>query len=151
MNRDITVEEIKQTIKKLKNEKALENGSIANKLIKCSDDLLLVKLEKLFHKIFKTDGYSNSWNEGLFLSIHKPGEKSNPNNYRGIILSNSLDKLFNTILYDRLTTKLQNVNIVSPAQAGFHKDYRTSDYIITIFSLIKKYVTKDKYLYILLC
>ena len=66
MNRDIIIEEIKQTIKKLKNEKALENGSIANERIKCSDDLLSVKLEKLFNKIFKTDVYSNSWNEGLF-------------------------------------------------------------------------------------
>ena len=151
MNRDIIIEEIKQTIKKLKNEKALENGSIANERIKCSDDLLSVKLEKLFNKIFKTDVYSNSWNEGLFFSIHKSSDKANPNNNQGIILSISLGKLFNTILYDRLTTKPQNVNIVSSAQAGFHKDHRTSDHIFTLFSLIKKYVTKGKYLYILLC
>ena len=151
MNRDIIIEEIKQTIKKLKNEKALENGSIANERIRCSDDLLSVKLEKLFNKIFKTDVYSNSWNEGLFFSIHKSNDKVNPNNNRGIILSISLGKLFNTILYDRLTTKLQNVNIVSSAQAGFHKDHITSDHIFTLFSLIKKYVTKGKYLYILLC
>ena len=115
MNRDITIEELKQTIKKLKNEKALENGSIANEIIRCSDDLLLVKLEKLFNKIFKTDGYSNSLNEGLSFSIHKSSEKANPNNSQGIILSNGLSKLFYTISYDRLTTKLQNVNIVSPA------------------------------------
>ena len=60
---------------------------------------------------------------------------------------NSLGKLFNTILYNRLTTKLQNANILSPAQVGFCKDHRTSDHIFTLFSLVKKYVTKGKYLY----
>ena len=62
-------------------------------------------------------------------------------------MSNSLVKLFNTMLYNRLTTKLENANILSPAQAGFRKDHRTSDHIFTLFSLIKKYVTKGKYLY----
>ena len=60
---------------------------------------------------------------------------------------NSLGKLFNTILYNRVTTKLQNANILSPAQVGFCKDHRTSDHIFTLFSLVKKYVTKGKYLY----
>ena len=65
--------EIKQTIKKLKNKKAPGNDSITNEMIKCSDDLMLVKLEKLFNKIFKTGYYPNSWNKGLIFSIHKSG------------------------------------------------------------------------------
>ena len=44
------------------------------------------------------------------------------------------------------TKKLQNANILSPAQAGFRKDHRTSN-IVNLFSLIRKYVTKSKYLY----
>ena len=148
MNGDITIEEIEQTIKKLKNKKTPGNGSITNEMIKCSDNLMLVKLEKLFNKTFKTGYYPNSWNEGLIFSIHKSGEKENPNNYRGITLSNSLGKLFNTILYNRLTTKLQNANILSPVKAGFRKNHRTPDHIFNLFSLIKKYVTKGNYLYI---
>ena len=108
---------------------------------------MLVKLEKLFNKIFKAGYYPNSWNEGLICSIHKSAEKENPINYRGITLSNSLGKLFNTILYHKLTTKLQNANILSPAQTGFRKDCRTTDRIFTLFSLIKNYVTKREYLY----
>ena len=74
-------------------------------------------------------------------------DKENPNKYRDITLSNSLGNLFNTILYNRLTTKLQNANILSPAQAVFPKGHRTSDHIFTLFSLIRKYVTKGEYLY----
>ena len=99
-------------------------------MLKCSDDLMLVILEKLFNNIFKTAYYPNSWT-----------------NYRGITFSKFLGKLFNTILYNRLTTKLQNVNILSPTHAGFRKDHRTSYHIFTLFSLIKRYVTKSKYLY----
>ena len=62
-------------------------------------------------------------------------------------MSKSLGKLFNTILYNRLTTKLQNANILSPAPAEFRNDHRTSNHIFTLFSLINKYVTKGKYLY----
>ena len=132
LNGDITIEEIKQTIKKLKNKKAPGNGSITNEMITCSDGLMLVKLEKLFNKIFKTGYYPNSWNEGLIFSIYKSGEKENPNNYRNITLSNSLGKLFNIILYKRFTTKLQNANILSPVQAGFRKDHRKSDHISSL-------------------
>ena len=147
LNGGITSEEIKQTIKKLKNKKVPGNDSITNEIIKYSDDLMLVKLEKLFNKIFKTGYYANSWNEELIFSIHKSGEKENPNNCRGITLSNSLGKLFNTILYNRLTTKLQNANILSPAQAGFRKDHRTSDHIFTFFSL-KKSMSQRASIYI---
>ena len=68
LNGDIIIEEIKQTIKKLKNTKAPENDSITNEMIKCSDDLIdlmLVKLQKLFNKTFKTGYYPNSWNVGV--------------------------------------------------------------------------------------
>ena len=60
--------EIKQTIKKPKNKKAPGSDSFTNEMIKCSDDLMLVKLEKPFNKIFKTGYYPNSWNEGDYFS-----------------------------------------------------------------------------------
>ena len=73
LNGDIIIEEIKRTIKKLKNTKAPGNDSITNEMIKCSDDLIdlmLVKLQKLFNKIFKTGYYLNSWNVGVnFLNL----------------------------------------------------------------------------------
>ena len=61
--------------------------------------------------------------------------------------SNCLGKLFNTILYNRLQNEIQKNIVLSPAQAGFQKDHRTSDHIFTLFSLISKYIKKGKYLY----
>ena len=144
---NITKEEIKLTIRKLKNNKAPGDDCITNEMIKCSDELMISKIEKLFNEILISGYYPRSWSEGLILSIHKSGKREDPNNYRGITLSNTLGKLFNTILYNRLIEKLLNTNIVSPAQAGFRKDHRTLDHNVTLFNLIKKYIPKGKYLY----
>ena len=76
------------------------------------------KIGETIQKKFKTGYYQNSLNEGLIFSIHKSGEKYNPNNYWGTTLSNSLGKLFNTILYNKLTDKLMKTNFLSPVQAG---------------------------------
>ena len=65
----------------------------------------------------------------------------------GITLSNCLRKLFNTVSYNRLQNELQKNIVLSPAQAGFQKDHRTSDHFFTLFSLINKYIKKGKYLY----
>ena len=45
-----------------------------------------------------------------------------------------------------IQTTSKNI-VLSPAQAGFRKDHRTSDHIFTLFSLINKYIKKEKYLY----
>ena len=137
-----------QTIKKLKNKKAPENDSITNKMIECTDDIMLVELKKPFNKIFQAGYYPNSWNEGLIFSIHKSGEKENPNNFPCITLSISLGKLFIT---NMPISKLQNENILSPAQARFCKDHRTSDHIFTLFSIIKKAFHTGKISIYLLC
>ena len=100
---------------------------------------MLVKSEKIFNKIFTIPILEKM---GLIFSIHKPGEKENPNNFHGITLSDSLGKLFNTISHNKLSTKFQNTSTLSPAQAGLCKDRRTSDHSML--------VAKSKYLYALL-
>ena len=66
-------------------------------------------------------------------------------------LSNCLGKLFNTILYNRLQNEIQKNIVLSSAHAGFGKDHRTSDHILTLFSLINKYIKKREILVHLFC
>ena len=39
------------------------------------------KTEKTIPQNLYNELYPNSWNEGLFFSIHESGEKENPNNF----------------------------------------------------------------------
>ena len=147
LNNEITLDEIKENIKLLKNKKAPGLDSITNEMIKCSNEIMIKHLQTLFNAILNSGYYPQSWNHGLICSIYKSGKKDDPSNYRGITLSKCLGKLFNTILHNRLQKELKKNTILSPAQAGFREDHRTSDHIFTLFSLINKYLKKGQYLY----
>ena len=108
---------------------------------------MISHLQTLFNNIIESGYYPTSWNQGLTCSIYKSSEKDDAKNYRDITLWNCLGKIFNTILYKRLQNELQKNVILSPAQAGFRKDHRTSSHIFTLFTLINKYIKKGKYLY----
>ena len=134
LNQKITIQEIKESIKHLKTKKAASLENITNEMIKCSDSNMIERLQTLFNNIMEYGYYPTSWTQGLICSIYKSGKKDDPNNCRGITLSNCLGKLFNTILYNTLQNELQKNIVLSPAQAGFQKDHRTSDHIFTLFS-----------------
>ena len=69
-------------------------------------------------------------------------------NYRGITLLSSLGKLFSSLIYNRIENEIESKDILSPSQAGFRKNCRTTDHIFTLFSLLKKSISKGKYFYI---
>ena len=62
-------------------------------------------------------------------------------------MSNSLGKVLNIILCNRGVVS-SKAYILSPAQAGFRKDHRTSDYIVTLY---KKACHKEQISIYLLC
>ena len=100
--KEITIKEVKESIKYLKTKKAPGLNNITNEIIKCSGRNIIEQLQALFNNIMESGYYPTFWNQGLIFSIHKSGKKDDPNNYRGINLSNCLGKLFNTILNNRL-------------------------------------------------
>ena len=79
--------------------------------------------------------------------MHKNGSKMDPSNDRGITLLSSLGKLFSSLIYNRIENEIESKGILSPSQAGFRKNYKTTDHIFTLFSVIKKALCKGKYLY----
>ena len=147
LNKPFDLEEIKQGIKRLKTKKAQGIDCISSEMIKCSNNALLSKITKLFNLILDIGYYPETWNHGLIHSIHKNGSKMDPSNYRGITLLSSLGKLFSSLIYNRIENEIESKDILSPSQAGFRKNYRTTDHIFTLFSLIKKALCKGKYLH----
>ena len=144
LNKPFDFEEIKQGIKRLKTKKAPGIDCISSEMI---NNALLSKITKLFNIILDSGYYAETWNHGLIHSIHKNGSKMDPLNYRGITLLSSLGKLFSSLIYNCIENEIESKDILSPSQAGFRKNYRTTDHIFTLFSLIKKAISKGKYLY----
>ena len=108
---------------------------------------MLILIKELFNKILDTSYYPESWNHGVIHSIHKSGDKKDPNNYRGITVTSCLGKLFSTILYKRIEAYLESNNLISKEQAGFRKNYRTTDHIFVLKTAVKKILKTGQYLY----
>ncbi len=59
-------------------------------------------------------------------------------------MSSNLGKLFCSIINARLLDFITTHNVLSRSQIGFLPNYRTSDHIYTLHTLIEKHVNQDK-------
>ena len=69
---------------------------------------------------------------------------SNPNNYRGISLTDCICKTFVKILAKRFSVWCDGFERIDEAQAGFRKGYSTTDNSFILMSLVQKYLSKKK-------
>ena len=77
--------------------------------------------------------------------MYKTGELDNPDNFRGITLhKQTVHKVEN----NRLTEVTENKNLLKHNQIGFRKSFCTADHILTFKTLIDKYISGNKKLYL---
>ena len=95
-----------------------------------------------FNSILESGTYPKAWKIGILHILHKAGNKSDPNNFRGICLASSVGKLFNKILRSRLETYCEENKLISRPQLGGRAGARTADHLFVIKFLIDKYVKK---------
>ena len=76
--------------------------------------------------------------------IHKSGDKFDPNNYRGICVNSNLGKILCIIINSRLVHFLNENNVLSKCQIGFLPNYRTTDHVFTLHTLIDNQTNQNK-------
>ena len=140
---DITEKELLNACKNLKNNKASAYDMIKNEMIKSALPSISNAVVKIFNVLLKSGQIPDSWMEGIIIPIHKQGNDTDPNNYRGITLSSCLGKLFCHILNERISRFLEDKSFISREQAGFRKNHRTSDQTFILKTIIDKYIHKS--------
>ena len=140
LDHEITEQEIRQAVKKLKNKKAAFVEKIRNEMIKASLESLMPVFIKLFNLILRSGKMPDMWCQGLITPIYKSGDRSDPTNYRGICVSSCLGKLFCYILNQRLYLYFEEKKILHNSQIGFLPENRTADHVFTLRTLIDKCV-----------
>ena len=144
LDHEITEQEIRQAVKKLKNKKSAFVDKIRNEMIKASLEPLMPVLIKLFNLILRSGKMPDIWCQGLITPIYKSGDRSDPTNYRGICVSSCLGNLFCSILNQRLYLYFEENKILHSSQIGFLPENRTADHVFTLRTLIDKYVHYHK-------
>ena len=120
----------------LKLKKACGVDGILNKMIKYTDLKFQLATLKLLNTVLSSGIFPNIWNQVPISPIHKSGDKFDPNNYRGVCVNN-LGKILCMIINSRLLNFLTENNAISKNQIGFLPNYRTTDHIFTLSTLIE--------------
>ena len=139
---DITVNEIMEACKKLKNNKSSAYDMIKNEMLRSALPSIKKTVAKIFNILLKSGQFPESWKEGIIVPIYKQGNSADSNNYRGITISSCLSKLFCHILNDRISKFLEDKSFIRREQAGFRKYHRTSDQIFILKTIIDKHIHK---------
>ena len=137
INSRITENEIKSTIKKLKNNKASGIDLILNEHLKSLAHIISPVLVNLYNLVLDTGLVPECWTLGMIKPIFKnKGSSKDPSNYRPITLISCVGKLFTAILNNRIQTYVDEHEIIKNCQAGFRKGYSTTDNIFILHNLI---------------
>ena len=132
LNRPFTNDEVMYCIKNLKNNKAAGEDLIINEFLKSTADMLINVYVKLFNIVLNTGIVPAEWLSGFIIPIYKnKGERTDVDNYRGIILS-CFGKLFTSVVNYRLTKFSDEHDLIGHEQAGFRKGFSTIDHVFTL-------------------
>ena len=103
-------------IEKLKNHKSPGIDQIPAELIKEGGITIRYQSHKLIVSIWHKEELPAEWKESIIVPIHKKGDKTDCNNYRGISLLPTTYKIFSNILLSKLT--LYAEEIIGDHQCG---------------------------------
>lgn len=131
-----TTHEVKEAIKKLKNNKAPGKDNIPSECLKYGGDFLHQQIHQLIICIWNEEQIPEAWKESIIIPIHKKGDKLKCTNYRGISLIDSAYKVLSNIMLSRLSPLVEN--ILGDYQCGFRKHRSTTDQMFTIRQMLEK-------------
>ena len=88
--------EVELAIGKLKSHKSPGIDQIPAELIKAGGRTIYLEIHKLIISIWKKENLPEEWKESIIVPIHKKGDKTECNNYRGISFCQPLTKFHPT-------------------------------------------------------
>jgi hypothetical protein len=120
----------------LKSYKSPGTDQIPAKLIKAGDETLYSEIHRLICSIWSKEELPQQRKESIIVPIHKKGDKTDCNNYRGIFLLSTAYKILCKILLARLTPYVNE--IIGDHQCGFCCNRSTMGQIFYIWQILQK-------------
>ena len=142
INSAFTHSEVAHMFLKASGGKAPGPDQIYYEHLKLSLPFLLPVWTFLFNLCLTQMILPDSWRYCLLKTLHKKGDRKDPNNYRGIALLNTLFKILTGLINQRL--KLSIFHLLPPNQFGFRPRMNTEQPIETLIQAIKYSLEKKK-------
>ncbi len=90
-----------------------------------------------FNKIL-CEGYCESLSVGIIHALYKGGDCSQFDSYTGITVGPVLARVFAMILESRISQWVETNDLRAKGQAGFRKDFRTTDNLFILRTLTEQ-------------
>ena len=139
----VTLNELQTTVQSLKSGKSVYLDGVSNEVIKFGFNNLDRSINHLYNTVLKCKVFPDLWAESLIIPLHKKGDTHDVNNYRGIMISSCVGKLFLKILTKRIDTFMIENDKWCINQCGFKSDHRTEDSLFILQTIFKSYVEKQ--------
>jgi hypothetical protein len=108
----------------LKKYKSPGSEQIPAELIQAGGEILLSEIHKLINSVWNKEELPDQWEESIIVPIHKKGDKTDCNNYRGMSLLSTSYKTLSNILLSRLVPYIDE--IIGDHQCGFRRNRSTT-------------------------
>jgi hypothetical protein len=112
-----SLDDIEFGVKQLANGKAKDIEGYQAEIFKIGGPILIPHIHKLFNLAVK-QGFPKPWMQSLIVPIFKNGDKNIPSNYRTIMISPILAKLYGIILEKKISIWLESHGKRAKGQPG---------------------------------
>jgi hypothetical protein len=109
---------------------------IPAELYQAGGETLVSVIHKLITSIWNKEEMPDQWEESIIVPIHKTGDKTDCNNYRGTSLLSTSYNILSNILLSRLSPYVDE--IIGNHQCGFRRNRSTTDQIFCIRQILGK-------------
>ena len=105
-------------------------------LIKARGRTICCAIHKLIISVWNKEELPEEWKESFVVPIYKKGDKTDCNNYRGMLLLPPMYKSLSNILLSGLIPCAEEV--IGDHQCGFRHNRTTTDHIFCIHHILEK-------------
>ena len=132
-----TQENVTWGIKKLAGGKASDTLGWMAECLKWAGEPIIPFLVFMFNAA-QEEGFPKTWQENLVVPIYKARDPDIPNNYRTIMVSSLMAKLYSIILEREISVWAEQHEVRAISQAGFRSQHSTLDHLLTLRALIEQ-------------
>ena len=127
-----TSDEVFDCIFKLSINKSYGPSSIPVRILKLVQTQISKPLAMLINLSFTLGSFPSSLKIAKVIPILKKGSPCECNNYRPISLLSNIEKAFESLMYKRITTFLNQSNVLYNRQFGFRKNHSTIHALLNV-------------------
>ena len=138
---EISEEEVRLAVAKMKCNKAPGPTGVGAELLKCAGEDCITWLTDLCNAIVKEGEMPNDWNRSYMINVYKgKGDALECGSYRGIKLLENVMKVFERVTEARLRQTLH----IDDMQFGFTPGKGTTDAVFILRQLQERYLVKKR-------